>query len=68
MKGIDDLLHPVTSCPQNSYGQLAFPTFNYLGMAKLHTLKATIQQYPTELLSLLGDINISDEDGWDIIR
>ena len=27
MKGIDDLLHPVTSCPQNSYGQLAFPTF-----------------------------------------
>ena len=50
MMGIDDLLHPVINCPQNSYGQLAYSTFNYLGMEKLSTLKATIQQYPMELL------------------
>ena len=67
-KDIADLLQPVTEATQNSYGQLAFPTFHYQGMRKQSSLMATISQYPKELLLLFGWIHISDGDGLEIMQ
>ena len=68
MKGIDDLIQPVIGTNQNCYGQVAFPTFNHKGMQKKSSLMATIRQYPTELLSLFGGIQISDREGKGIMK
>ena len=68
MKGINDLLEPVTETQPNCYGQIAFPSFNYHGMTNGSSLMDTIGQYPPELLSLLGGTNISDEAGHNMMQ
>ena len=68
MKGLQDLLQPITTHPHNVYGLTAYPTFQYHHMIKKSTLMDTIGQYPTELLSLLGNSTISDTDGQRIME
>ena len=68
MQGIQDLLQPITTHPQNVYGMTAYPAFQYHHMIKKSTLMETIGQYPPELLSLLGNSNIPDTDGRQIME
>ena len=63
MKGIDALIRPVALVHQNNYEQTAYPYFNDQTMTKQTSLIGTIRQFPHELLSLLGNTNISDADG-----
>ena len=56
MKGINDLLEPVTESQPNCYGYIAFHPFHYAGITKGSSLMETIGQYPSELLSVLGGL------------
>ena len=67
MKGVSDIIQPVTSTHQNTYGHTSYPTFNYHNMTRKTTLMETISQYPTDLLSLLGNTDITDTDGSQIM-
>ena len=68
MKGIYDLLQPVTVTTRNCFVRVVFPPFNYKWMTKQSSLIATIRQYPQELLLLFGGIHISDVDDREILR
>ena len=63
MKGLNDLIQPITSAHQNIYGHTSYPTFNYHKMTKKTTLMETIGQFPTDLLPLLCNTDITDTDG-----
>ena len=54
MKGVNDLLEPVTETQPNCYGHITFRQFNYSGMTKGSSLMDTLGQYLSEFLSLLG--------------
>ena len=68
MQGINGLLEQVTTITPNCTGYTAYPLFNFSHMKGGTSLMATIRQYPPELLSLIGDINISDLAGQSLMR
>ena len=48
----------------NIYDEITHTQFDYSSMDKKSTLMAIIQQYSPELLALLGELNISDKNGF----
>ena len=68
MKGIDNLLEPVTGTHHNCVGFTTFAPFNYYAMSKGSSLMDTIRQYPPELIFLLGGVTTSDSAGGNLMR
>ena len=67
IKGLDDLLDPVTRAKHNCVGYTSFLPFNYGDMLKGSSLMNTIRQYPSELLYLLGGVIIPDLVGSELM-
>jgi len=68
MKGIDDVIYPLLGDVTEPSSILAHPKFNYAAMTRQGSLTATISQYPSELLSLLGHCPITDKEGQHIME
>ena len=62
MKGIDDILVPITTEVDNIRDQIAHPLFDHSTMVKKDSLQNTLVNYPHELLDILGQTNITDEE------
>lgn len=62
MKGINDIMEP-TASSRNIVDHIVYPLFEYITMHKQDSLQDTILQYPTELLTNLRSVSISDEEG-----
>lgn len=67
MKGIDNLLLPLTDRIGAPSELIAHPLFDYTSVLKLVSLQATILQQSPELQSIMGEVNITDAEGLDIM-
>ena len=68
MKGINDLLGRVSDLTLNCFGHTAHSLFDFSNIHGGISLMETIRQYPLELLSILGETNISDPAGKPLTR
>jgi len=59
MKGINDVLHPLTGTITAPPSLTTHPLFNYVSMTRMSSLLDTFLQYHPELLSLLRDCPIT---------
>ena len=50
------------------YKKLAYPLFDYRCMTKKDILQTTINQYPLELLDIIGNTIITDTEGMKIME
>ena len=67
MKGSNDILEP-TAPKGNIVDHILYSIFEYNTMTKRDSLRATISQYPPELLALLGSVTITDKEGLELMR
>ena len=67
MKRTDDLLLPILDRTMVTAEITAHLHFDYTTMRRLESLQDTILQYPPELLYLMGKVQVTDEEGLELM-